>query len=181
MTDLASAPVQLVTTGVDWTAVTAAIVGGVVGLAGIIFAWRQSKMTIRAEDARARLAEKRRIYASFLASCNELIRGANTKARLQGKEYSSEARAAVDKEYEILEANIATSKSVLELVAPDAVHKLAADFINSLGEVQMRGARSRLLAAMRADLDSTEGLPTVSGTESAPPADVADATRLQAC
>ena len=67
-TDLASPVVQVVTSGVDWPAVAAAIAGGVVGLAGIIFAWRQSKMTISAEDARATLAEKRRIYANYLAA-----------------------------------------------------------------------------------------------------------------
>ena len=179
MTDLASAPVQLVTTGVDWTAVTAAIVGGVVGLAGIVFAWRQSKMTISAEDARARLADKRRVYAGFLASCNEIVRVADTEARLlREKESSSEARAAVKRENEILTANLATSKSVLELVAPDEIPKLADDFVNSLGEDRMHGARSSLIAAMRADLGSIEGLSTVSGTESAPPAVLADGTTV---
>jgi len=68
VTDLASPVVQVVTSGVDWPAVAAAIAGGVVGLAGIIFAWRQSKMTISAEDARTTLAEKRRIYANYLAA-----------------------------------------------------------------------------------------------------------------
>jgi len=36
--ELASAVVQVVTSGVDWPAVAAAISGGVVGLADIIFA-----------------------------------------------------------------------------------------------------------------------------------------------
>lgn len=168
MTDLASAPVQLVTTGVDWTAVTAAIVGGVVGLAGIVFAWRQSKMTISAEDTRAWLVEKRRVYAGFLATCNEVVRVANTKTRLQGKESSSEARADIDEQLEILTANIATSMYMLELVAPDEVNKLARYFVGDLGMGQGPGARNRLIAAMRADLGITEGLPTVSGTEYAP-------------
>lgn len=37
MTDLISPVVQVVTSGMDWPAIVAAISGGVVGLAGIIF------------------------------------------------------------------------------------------------------------------------------------------------
>jgi hypothetical protein len=50
--EVASAVVQVVTSGTDWPATAAAISGGVVGLAGIIFAWHQSGRTISAEDAR---------------------------------------------------------------------------------------------------------------------------------
>jgi hypothetical protein len=86
--------VQVVTSGPDWPAIAAAIAGAVVGLAGIIAGYWQSKrsgedaarnlknslnatarnlrISINAENKRAWVAEKRRIYAECLAAFEEL-------------------------------------------------------------------------------------------------------------
>jgi hypothetical protein len=77
VTDLASPVVQVVTSGTDWPAIVAAISGGVVALAGIIFAWRQSKMTITADDQRAVLADKRQIYSKYQATLDDVFTVAN--------------------------------------------------------------------------------------------------------
>ena len=59
---------MVASTGTDWPAVVAAISTGVVGLAGIVGTFRSGKRSINAENERARLAEKRRIYAAYHAS-----------------------------------------------------------------------------------------------------------------
>jgi hypothetical protein len=75
--------VQVVTGGTDWPAIVAAITTGVVGLGGILATYWQGKRgqeaasknfstTITAENERARLAEKRRIYAACLNALNDL-------------------------------------------------------------------------------------------------------------
>ena len=66
--------VQVVTGGgTDWPAIVAAISTGVVGLAGIGGTVWGSRRSINAEDARARLAQKRLIYADCLTAIVEMI------------------------------------------------------------------------------------------------------------
>jgi len=75
--DVSSPVIQVVTSGVDLPAVVAAISGGVVGLAGIIFGARQARRTIGAEDERAVLADKRQIYSKYHASLDDVFTIAN--------------------------------------------------------------------------------------------------------
>lgn len=65
--------IQVVTSGTDWPAIVAAITGAVVGLAGIVATFLSGKRRINAENERARLAEKKRIYAACLNALNDLV------------------------------------------------------------------------------------------------------------
>jgi hypothetical protein len=56
------------TSGADWPAVVAAISGGVVGLAGVIFAWRQSNQPSAPRTSAPMWADQYRIYANYLAA-----------------------------------------------------------------------------------------------------------------
>ena len=96
-----SAVVQVVTSGVDWPAVVAAISGGIVGLAGIFAAWRQSSRASYAEDARARLDRRFSAYADFLdkaRSFRNALRpyGSQPVPLLAPKDISALARSAHD-------------------------------------------------------------------------------------
>src|SRR5438552_300981 len=64
--------VQAATTGTDWPAIAAAVSTGVVGLAGIVATFLSGKRTINAEDARARLAQKRQMYVGCLTAFAEM-------------------------------------------------------------------------------------------------------------
>jgi len=75
--DVSSPIIQVVNSGVDLPAVVAAISGGVVGLAGVIFGARQARRTIGAEDERAVLADKRQIYSKYHASLDDVFTIAN--------------------------------------------------------------------------------------------------------
>ena len=123
MTDLASPVVQVVTTGTDWPAVWAAISGGVVGLAGIIFAWRQSRMTISAEDARAKLAEKRRIYANCLTAINTYLYAAGALAG--GTELPPAEHAGLEQEADRARTAALNTTSEVYLVGTAEVTRLA--------------------------------------------------------
>jgi hypothetical protein len=92
---VASAAVQVFTSGTDWAAIAAAISGGLVGLAGIFAAWRQSGRTISAEDKRAKVAEKRRIYARYLTSITEGVAAAGN-FEIYGREADPGIRQALE-------------------------------------------------------------------------------------
>lgn len=70
MIDAASPVIQVVTTGTDWPAIAAVISTGIVGIAGIGSAIWQARHNWGKEDDRAKLAEKKRIYAACLEACN---------------------------------------------------------------------------------------------------------------
>jgi predicted S18 family serine protease len=95
MIDIASPVIEVATSGLDWPAIAAGIGTGVVGVAGIIGTFWQGKRgreaasqdlrnsiessaqnlatTIEADKKRAHIAEKRRIYAQFMATLTNLI------------------------------------------------------------------------------------------------------------
>jgi hypothetical protein len=64
--------VQVVTVS-DWPTIVLGIVTGIVGLAGIGGTLWSGKRSITAENQRARLAEKRRVYARFFAAITDLL------------------------------------------------------------------------------------------------------------
>src|ERR1022692_2920925 len=111
--------VQVVTSGVSWPAIVAAISGGVVGLAGIGSTIWVATRSISAENSRVRLAEKRRTYARFLTACNETI-----QARMKSDGHplagsaSTERWAAVS-EYGAAIAAVLASASEVRLIAPE--------------------------------------------------------------
>jgi hypothetical protein len=143
--------VQVVTTGIDWPSIAAAISGGVVGLAGIIAAVRQSGRTIRAEDARARLADKRRVYASCLAAFAELARA---RAKTWAYEQSGEVSDEIEDQHAAALKAAMSAYSELQLIAPAKVRKPVYEYFRSLsGDGQAdRTARELMVGAMRADL-----------------------------
>jgi hypothetical protein len=173
VTDLASPVIQVVTSGTDWPAVVAAISGGVVGLAGIIFAWRQSKMTIRADDERAELAEKRQIYSKYQASLDDVFTIANILRTEHGPDrpkYLSELQAA--------NVVMFNATSDVRLTAPAGIASVARKVADTLSAAAWRAAqtgsdvdqdnavyngRQELYSVMRADLDVLE-----SGTDVVP-------------
>jgi hypothetical protein len=160
----ASAVVQVVTSGVDWPAVVAAISGGIVGLAGIFVAWRQSNRTIDAEDARAKLAEKRRIYASCLDALTHAFKGAKLRNLVTESEGVDPKDAA-----KVLEAAVSTELAAgnavfeVDLVGSPDVVRSAIDcltFLSDMGPTfsidEWSHMHSRLVTAMRTDLDTRQ-------------------------
>jgi hypothetical protein len=162
--------------GTDWSAVVAPLVTGVVGLAGIIgTAWQgkrgreiQSKnlqdsmaaaadnlrLTIAAENRRAELAEKRRVYAAHLAACTEVHRAVIKKnSPLADKE-------AANLEYGKAVADVVAATAVVSLIAPSRVSDLAESASEKAGLQKPGGqdeyfsVRDQLIAAMRDDLAS---------------------------
>jgi phage I-like protein len=162
MTDLASPIVQVVS-GTDWAAIAAAISGGVVGLAGIIFASRQSGKTISAEDARIRLADKRRTYAAFQTSLDRVFAIAAPTTQRATVDMLSDLDAALPAMY--------NSASELRLIAPPEVGNQArrvAITLAAQAEAAIRNQqvvdpnnmvysmREQLYKLMRADLGEPE-------------------------
>jgi len=165
VTDLASPIVQVIS-GTDWAAIAAAISGGVVGLAGIIFASRQSSKTINADDERAILADKRQIYSKYHASLDDVFTIADILRTEHGPDrpkYLSELQAA----------NVAmfNATSDVRLTAPAGIAGLARKVADTLSGAASRAAqtgsdvdqdnavykgRQELYNLMRADLGVPE-------------------------
>jgi len=148
--------------------VVAAISTGVVGLAGIggtLWQGKRSreaqtagikasldatadnlKVGIDAENERARLAEKRRIYASYSATIFHAYAIATQKPGVAVKEKAETMLAAIE------------AISQLELIAPDAVTGLARDALltitgsEEVDNAQFNTLRPLMSRAMRADL-----------------------------
>ncbi len=71
---LESAPTVVINSAVDWPAVVAGISAGVAALAGIGATLWQASRTWGHEDKRAKIAEKRRIYAACLTTLSAGLR-----------------------------------------------------------------------------------------------------------
>jgi hypothetical protein len=158
--------VQVVTSGVDWPAIVAAISGGVVGLAGIAFAWLQSKMTTRADDQRAQLADKRDIYSKYQATLDDVFTVANILRTEHGPDrpkYLSDLHAA--------NAAMFNATSDVRLSAPAGIASRARSVADTLSNTAWVAAhngtgvdpnndvfngRQELYSLMRADLGVKE-------------------------
>ena len=156
LTELASPVVQVVTSGTDWPAVVAAITGGVVGLAGIFAATRQSGKSIRAEDARAKLAERRRIYANYLAT---LTQYAGADNRLRAAEDGSKEHEEALRERSQAQTAARTAVQEVTLIAPASLSILAQqvdsqgrNVRDEAGGDRITKAYAEMIIAMRADL-----------------------------
>jgi hypothetical protein len=113
-------------------------------------------MSISAENERARLAEKRRVYVSYLAATGDLI---NSKAKQHalGDDADDAISTALLHESAAAFTGVLNALGELLLIAPEPVMHLA----DSAGTILVRAgldadmfreAREQLLQAMRADL-----------------------------
>jgi hypothetical protein len=165
------APTVVVVSGIDWPAIVASIstgVAAVVGIGGTLWlasrGWKQ-------ENKRAKVAEKRRVYASCLAALN---RGIQTAVYREILRDSSEGSNAVLEHDAALLACL-TTVSELTLIAPSDVGRLGGKALVELnhypGEDRTSATRAltNLVKAMRADLGEpplTEDLDTVVSGQS---------------
>jgi hypothetical protein len=161
---------------VDWGNVAAGAITGVVGLAGIIgTSWqgkrsREAQATdlkasldataanlkpgIDAENERARLADKRRVYARYLAALSELLRAMGL-VQAVGADNLTAVGAELDASTALISA-----LSEVELIAPYEVgilagfaRKVLADYDpDDQNPFDYGNARANLIWAMRADL-----------------------------
>ena len=153
---------------VDWGTVIAAGITGVVGVAGIggtlLSARMTSKsdaenlrMSIAAEDKRAQLAEKRRIYANCLARLTDGFYAATIVKTYTGKNTDAEYKTAVQ---ECNRARVEATHTLHEvrLIGPGHVGNLASNAVRSLLRVlegdstEYSKVQAELASAMRADL-----------------------------
>lgn len=158
----------------DWGAVTPNLITGVVGIAGIVgsivsariarkSATENLRTSISAEDRRTRIAEKRRIYAAFVAAINVLVPAYIMNKNTQSTRDAGERKVPSKDAVEALTSMLNTLAE-LELVAPENVTQYARqlrerskDFMHdniasSARIAYYNDTYSRLLKAMRADL-----------------------------
>ncbi|MFZ0166064.1 MAG: hypothetical protein WAL12_20985 [Trebonia sp.] len=142
----------------DWAVVVAAGITGVVGLAGIGGTLLSARIAGRSEDKRAKLAEKRRIYANCLAALANEIRARSLVARVDDRPPTKRRLENLDR---AIAASVATATTVFEvhLVGSLDVAALAMECHETLAQMTSESepenwgtAFARLIAAMRADL-----------------------------
>jgi hypothetical protein len=162
---LESAPTFVIATGVDWAAIVASISTGVAALAGIgATLWAATRGWHR-EDQRARNVEKRRVYATCLASLGACL---IAMTRQMGLKDSPELIQA-QREYELAARAAVQATTELTLIAPNEIAGIAAAALNSLygaGENHLNAlsqAMNELTKAMRADLGE---VPIAIGSDS---------------
>ena len=182
MREATAAAVQAVTVS-DWPAIVTGIVIGVVGLAGIAAAYWQGKRATKAaseslrtsidiENARARLAEKRRIYAACQAAFTAMRVESITHRVAYQPPPNQDQRDAAELALNQARRAMLNATGELLLIAPAGVRKLAADLTDgylSYITATMRGAsmdeptepaghlQDQLYDAMRADLGEPAG------------------------
>lgn len=185
----AASTVQVVTVS-DWPAIVTGLVTGVVGLAGILATYWQGKRatgaasenlrtSINAENERAMLAEKRRIYARFLASLTDVLVTA-TKIEDRGKQASTEEHKAMTDDLARSLAPMLSALTEVGLVGPESLRDLADGVANKVtraaddlgnSDFVFRPLLDQLYGAMRADLGEPVGsADTVTPTSPAEPA-----------
>jgi hypothetical protein len=153
---------------VDWGTVIAAGITGLVGIAGIGGTLLSARMTgksdaenlrtsITAEDGRARLAEKRRVYANCLARLTDGFFAATIVKTYEGKHTEAEYKAAV---LECNRARVVATNALHEvkLIGPPNLGSLATSAVRSLlrllegDNTEFSRVQAELTLAMRADL-----------------------------
>jgi len=149
----------------DWGAIAVAITTGVVGIVGTALgAWLAGRsqtanlrISIDAEERRAKNAEKRRIYAAHLAACTEVQR-----AVLKRDGSQAEEKRAATLEYGIAAAASVAIAAEVSLIAPQNVSDLALSAAKEAGNFKSGavnkyfGIREQLITAMRDDLSGNQ-------------------------
>ena len=162
----------------DWPAIITGVVTGVVGLAGIAATYWQGKRATEAasenfrrsigvQEERARLAEKRRIYATCQAAFTAMRIESITHRVAYQPPPDQEQRDAAELALNQVQRAMLNATSELLLIAPNGVRKIAADLADiyvsyitatvhgaSLDEPTGPAAlmQDQLYDAMRADL-----------------------------
>lgn len=162
----------------DGPAIITGVVTGVVGLAGIVATYWQGKRateaasenyrrSIDAQDERARLADKRRIYATCQATFTAMRIESITHRVAYQPPADQAQRDAAELALNQAQRAMLNATSELLLIAPNDVRKIAADLADSYVSyttATVRGAsldeptgsaahmQSQLYDAMRADL-----------------------------
>lgn len=160
--------VEAVASGTDWSAITASITTGLVGLAGIFMTYRQGKRaqeaesknlmtSIAAENARACLTEKRRIYARCLALFDDLGQACMTYRLAKGENCAQATRDAITEEYTMGCRKASNAREELRLLASRDIYDLASKLMdavmNSESDQDVGSLFDQLGKAMRNDLD----------------------------
>src|SRR5215472_18291875 len=177
MREVIAAAVQTVSVS-NWPVIITGVATGVVGLAGIVATYWQGKRateaasesfrrSIYAAGERARLAEKRRIYAACQAAFTAMRIESITHRVAYQPPPSQDQRDAAELALSQARQAMLHVTSELLLIAPEGVRKIAADLTDSyLGYITatVRGAslaeptepagqlQNQLYDAMRADL-----------------------------
>jgi len=178
MREVIAAAVQTVSVS-NWPAIITGVVTGVVGVAGIVATYWQGKRateaasesfrrSIYAADERARLDEKRRIYAACQAAFTAMRIESITHRVAHQPPPDQAQRDAAELALNQVQRAMLNATSELLLIAPKDVNKLAEDLTDSYLSyitATVRGAsleeptgpaahmQSQLYDAMRADLD----------------------------
>jgi hypothetical protein len=182
MQEAIAAAVQAVSVS-DWPAIVTGVATGVVGLAGIVAVYWQGKRatetasenfrgSIEVQEQRARLAEKRRIYAACQAAFTAMRIESITHRVAYQPPPDQEQRAAAELALNQVQRAMLNATSELLLIAPNGVSKIATDLTDSYVSyitATVRGApldepaapaahmQDQLYDAMRADLAEPGG------------------------
>lgn len=155
----------------DWGTVIPAAVAGAVGVAGIGGTLLSARMTgksnadilrtsIIAEDARARNAEKRAVYAKFLAAINEMIQVRARMDTYKANDPKGEIPRDVDEQSALTFVSAMSANAELELISPAEVREPARELLDIIARNRpgYGDARMQLMIAMRTDLgEPTDG------------------------
>jgi hypothetical protein len=164
----------------NWATVIPAVVAGAVGIAGIggtilsarLTAKAQTanlRLSIGAEDRRARLAEKRRIYATFMASYDRALEGVvkhRASFRLSESTNDIKAMGTAQREASGALGNARAEMGLMEPVNFGSLPDQLVEMLHSYAEATALGAREldkpkpavdlevrqKLYIAMRTDL-----------------------------
>lgn len=165
----------------NWTSIVANLVTGIASISAVVISFfsartaikaatEQLRTSIAAEDARAKLAEKRRIYAEYLSSLTKSFH-ASAVARYQGNKRSKEFQAA-EAEANRTRIEAMHAVGVVRLICSREVSSLASSTLMSLVRVLDGGTShiefvrelANLTLAMRMDLGEP-GPPDVTSLE----------------
>jgi hypothetical protein len=154
---------------VDWATVTSTAITGAVGIAGVVggvitariagsSARKSAQLNITAEADRARLAEKRRIYARGVGALDTamLAKGDVRIVQVRADSGDAEALAKLD-DYRAKEnatlRDALEAASELELIAPRPAVELVRNALVGVSDRDVyAGHREKLVEALRDDL-----------------------------
>jgi len=163
---------------VDWATVTSVAITGAVGIAGVAgtiiaariagnAATQSARLTIGAEDRRAWLADKRRVYGHSIAALDASVAATTTergsRPRRPGQRTPGHRTNDIAANTALLAATDAMGE--LQLVAPPRIADLADRAAKDLAAFRRDGldddhiaeTRQSLFYALRADLDEEAG------------------------
>lgn len=149
----------------DWVAT---LVTGIVGCTGIVATyWSGTKARIAqtknvefqlsVQGDRARLADKRRIYATFMCAISGYVSAERRLADARAKDLSEQRLSVLRSELHVALTAALHALCEVRLIAPENLMVLCVDVVHRLSRSEdlsrdFPGMRDRLYAEMRADL-----------------------------